>query len=199
MLIRIPLERPPSDKDERPESVRELAALASTYTTGRALPHQQAFVDWYASNSERFTCQIQFEQGDDCNRHFSFAAFHYSLKGCVSEEGITVSVCYQGEYCDLVFDADACASPVPGGYVCTFCEPELKVIFADELEMWKDHVFEPLLKWVNEDLAESNWLVLEGDPRFTSARLMTEHPAPDQDLAPDSVRIVIPLKQHEIT
>jgi hypothetical protein len=30
--------------------------------------------------------------------------------------------------------------------------------------LWADHLFEPLLRWVNEELVPARWLVLEGEP-----------------------------------
>jgi hypothetical protein len=42
---------------------------------------------------------------------------------------------------------------------------------------WADHLFDPLLEWVNDSLARAKWLALYGDPKLaTWARLL-----PDDD------------------
>ena len=43
--------------------------------------------------------------------------------------------------------------------------------------LWADHLFEPLLEWVNDTLATAVWMELTDDTRSsTTARLMTTRP-----------------------
>jgi hypothetical protein len=66
-------------------------------------------------------------------------------------------------------------------------------VFPDLVALWTDHLFEALLKWVNERLAPANWLILDGRVQgFTSAWLTPLHP--DGPGAPDCVRHVLPLR-----
>ena len=60
-----------------------------------------------------------------------------------------------------------------GGFFCETCPPGARRVFADRPALWADHLFEPLLEWVNGELARAKWLALYGDPeRATWARLM---------------------------
>ena len=46
-------------------------------------------------------------------------------------------------------------------------------MFADRPALWADHLFEPLLEWVNDSLARAKWLALYGNPEWaTWARLL---------------------------
>src|SRR6202035_1260234 len=51
---------------------------------------------------------------------------------------------------------------VAGGYICKCCLPEYRTVFADREALWADHLFEPFLEWVNNDLAKAKTLVLHG-------------------------------------
>ena len=156
---------------------------------------QQAFLDWYAVNHTRFAYVVQFEVPAGGHLTLYFGGINRVLYARFSLDCISVWVDYQGECWDCVFDVDAAPIPVTGGYICTMCKPETRVVFPDRLTIWVDHLFKPLLKWVNEDLAQSNCLVLEGAPGWTSARLTIEQPTFPRALAPDGVRLVIPLTQ----
>jgi hypothetical protein len=66
-------------------------------------------------------------------------------------------------------------------------------VFPCLVALWTDHLFEALLKWVNEDLAPANWLILDGEvDGFTCASLAPLRP--DAPAAPDCVQHVLPLR-----
>ena len=45
-----------------------------------------------------------------------------------------------------------------------------RTLFADRHSLWADHLFEPLLEWVNSDLAEADRLALCGSPATRPGR-----------------------------
>jgi hypothetical protein len=53
-------------------------------------------------------------------------------------------------------------------------------VFADRPSLWADHLFDPLLEWVNDGLARAKWLALYGSPEWgTWARLLAgDDPVP---------------------
>ena len=52
---------------------------------------------------------------------------------------------------------------------------ESRPVFPDRPALWTDHLFEPLLEWVNESLAKAKWLALYGSPDYgTWARLLPD-------------------------
>jgi len=61
------------------------------------------------------------------------------------------------------------------------CPPEARRVFVDRPALWGDHLFEPFLEWVNDNLAKAKWLELHGDPGFaTWARLLPKDNSAEQ-------------------
>ena len=45
-------------------------------------------------------------------------------------------------------------------YACSLCTDDKRYVFASRVDLWRDRLFEALLRWVNETLApavESHW------------------------------------------
>jgi len=82
------------------------------------------------------------------------------------------------------------------GYECRECLPAQKKLFASRAALWHDYLFEPLLTWVNEELACATWLVLEATGDGSSWAVLSET-KPDMcaRISEDrSVTIAIPLR-----
>lgn len=66
------------------------------------------------------------------------------------------------------------------GYVCGFCLHECYVdIFSSPEALWQDHLFDPLLEWVNDELAPARWLKIsctndEGNGGSNGAQLIRD-------------------------
>jgi hypothetical protein len=63
--------------------------------------------------------------------------------------------------------------------------------------LWADHLFERLLRWVNDELVSARWLVLEGEPEsYSYAHLAGEAPKlmSSPDASDRTVTLVIPLR-----
>jgi hypothetical protein len=53
------------------------------------------------------------------------------------------------------------------------CPADARGTFADRPGLWADHLFDPLLEWVNLNLARAKWLALYGSRKQASwARLL---------------------------
>lgn len=102
------------------------------------------------------------------------------LRAAFNAENLHVSAHWpQGvDYCwDLLMDVDVVPQQVPGGWVCGICraeKPAPKVtLFSDREALWADHLFEPLLEFVNNRFAKAEALALwGGDGRSSSASLI---------------------------
>jgi len=156
MLIRLSLGFEPSTKKSKTRVVQKNAAPLR-----RARPHHRAFRDWLDLNRSRFTHPVELHDNPGGWATFSFFGIHRALSGGLTESGLCVSATYQGDCWDFLFDEDAYPRKVPGGYECRECLPAHKKLFASRAALWHDHLFEPLLTWVNEELACATWLVLE--------------------------------------
>ncbi len=156
------------------------------------------FLRWLKLNRARFAIGITLRKRTDRLLEFSFVGINPAITGFLSTCDVNVNVIFEGNDFDagnwdtLMYLFHA-AKPVPGGYICSQCKPEYKRVFPDLVALWTDHLFEELLKWVNEDLAPANWLILEGKAHhFTSATITSLRP--DSPGAPDCVRHVLPLR-----
>ena len=61
----------------------------------------------------------------------------------------------------MLISLDAIPAATPMGYRCTLCENATQTWTSREA-LWQDHLFEPLLDWVNETLAPATTLRLFG-------------------------------------
>ena len=156
------------------------------------------FLRWLKLNRARFAIDIALGKRTDEALEFSFVGINPAITGILSTRDVNVNVMFEdadfddGNWDTLIWLFHG-AKPVPGGYICSECKPELKRVFADLVALWTDHLFEALLTWVNERLARGKWLILDGQVQaFTSAWLTPLRP--DAPAAPDLVRHVLPLR-----
>jgi hypothetical protein len=135
---------------------------------------QRAFLSWLDANQDRFAVTIRLGKRTDGAWEFSFVRVNSAIRGVLTTHEINVDVEYVDQCWDLLLSLDA--SPrraTRGGYYCACCPPEARRTFPDRQSLWTDHLFEPLLEWVNESLAKAKWLALSGDPGYaTQARLL---------------------------
>lgn len=104
----------------------------------------------------------------------SFCRINRLLTAYLGHNEITVSVESQGTYWDTILDLDASPKRIPGGYVCDFCPAQDRPVFPSPEALWRDHLFEPFLEWINNDLAKADAISITGTPDWIgSARLIT--------------------------
>ena len=155
----------------------------------------RSFLRWLKENRICFAIPLRILSRTDRVLRFSFDKVSNSVRGTLSTWEIIVSVEFKECNWDLIFVAEQSAQRVPGGYLCGLCLPGFQRVFASRQALWTEHLFEPLLAWVNEELSPAHWLVLEGRPQhFTMARLASERRAEPQDRDPESIQIVLPLR-----
>jgi hypothetical protein len=191
MLIKLALGSTSAPTDEEKPSI-EPTAIAR-----RRRPHHRAFRQWLALNQERFAQSVQLQENPGEWLSFSFDGIHRAISGALTEDGLCIMATYQKEVWDWLFDDDAYPRRAPGGYVCAECLPGHQKLFVNREALWADHLFEALLKWVNETLACANWLVMEGSPGEYSYALLAESKPelrPATDAADRLVTLVLPLR-----
>ena len=163
----------------------------------RALAHHRAFRDWLELNRSRFAYPVQLRKRRGHWVEYSFAGIHPAISGGLTASGLSVWAKYQGDTWDFLFDNDAYPKKVRQGYVCRECLPGYQKLFESRKALWAEHLLEALLKWVNEDLARAQWLVLQATPPEYSWALLAEtkpEPAQAKDPEDRSVTLVIPLR-----
>lgn len=135
---------------------------------------QRAFLAWLDANNGRFAIPIRPGRRTDHLWEFSFVGVNGAIQGALTTYEINVVVEYAGEFWDFLLSLDAAPRRAAGGgYICACCPPEARRVFPNRQSLWADHLFEPLLEWVNESLALAKWLALSGEPgSATQARLL---------------------------
>jgi hypothetical protein len=134
---------------------------------------QRVFLNWLEQNRPRFAIDIKLGRRTDRLLEFSFAGVTPAIQGFLTTWELQVAAYYEGDCWDILIDFDAEPKRVSGGYICAVCPPDSRKIFPDRPALWADHLFEPFLEWVNNDLAKAKWLSLHGNPGYaTWARLL---------------------------
>lgn len=113
-------------------------------------------------NHDRFEVKIRLGKRTDTTQEFSFVGIASAIQGAVTPYEINVYAIHEGEWWDFLLDLDARPKRTGGGVVCEDCTPDTRRVFPDRPALWADHLFEPLLQWVNESLAKAKWLALFG-------------------------------------
>ncbi len=135
---------------------------------------QCAFLSWLEANRARFAVEIELGTRTDEVHEFSFAGINRAIRGALTTYEINVYALHADDCWDFLLSLEAEPRRIMGGgVVCEACLPEARRVFADRPALWADHLFEPFLEWVNDNLAKAKWLALYGDPDYaTWARLL---------------------------
>lgn len=96
---------------------------------------------------------------------FTFGLEHH-LNAAPRDTEITVYAAVEGEVCDLLVSLDLVVPErTEGGWVCRHCvrgAPRTGLtprLYASPEDLWRDHLFEDFLDWVNGTLAQADTLV----------------------------------------
>ncbi len=111
---------------------------------------------------------------EDRVQEFSFAGINHAIIGALTTYEIEVYAMHENDCWDILLSAYAEPKRAQGGgFFCEACPPDARRMFADRPALWADHLFDPLLEWVNDSLARAKWLALHGSPEWaTWARLL---------------------------
>lgn len=98
-----------------------------------------------------------------------------------------------GECWDLVESHEAGAVASASGYFCTLCVLEARVFYPSREALWRDHLFETFLEWVNDKLLKARWIGIYGSHEIggTWVKLLTDRPEHEREQ--DGEGVVVPL------
>ena len=154
---------------------------------------QRAFVHWLNENWTRFAVPVRLPKISARGVEVNFLSYPDCLNVQLSNHDLAVQVKWQGDSWDRLIDLDVLPCHAPDGYKCRCCyveHGESVSIFPSREALWKDHLFEPFLKWVNEELALARWLRVSctGDRETTWAQLIQDE---SKLSAPDRTRFLL--------
>ena len=169
-----PVTREPLIRDYRVD-LRDPEACGKPWprNLGCRRPLHNSFIQWYAANEDKFAIKLELLKPTDACLDVGFRAINAILTAHLVEDEVSVAVMSQGTFWDTILHLDALPKRVPGGYVCDFCEEEYRRIFPSLEALWRDHLFEPFLEWVNDELAKAVAICISGTPDWVGwARLI---------------------------
>jgi hypothetical protein len=94
---------------------------------------------------------------------------------------LVVFVNWEGQNWDVLLNLDTRPRRLArGGYTCECCKRQNRRIFPSLDALWRDHLFEPFLAWVNGELAVADTIGLYGSPAegYTQAKLLPTETEP---------------------
>jgi hypothetical protein len=101
--------------------------------------------------------------------HFSFSVLKENLCGCLfstdeSWAEIEIFVEYDNQRWDIIFNHDLEAKRDDREWFCELCAKQGNPyrVFSTLEELWVEHLFNPLLNWVNSELAKAEALAICG-------------------------------------
>lgn len=129
----------------------------------RHLPFLAAFLDWLRTESGRLVLPVVADMATPSRGKLRIQGIHPAI--CIPLDGcheINASAVWEGEGWDGLLWLDADEKPGPGdvGWINGGFRPEFQVVHPTREALWRADVFEPLLTWINEDLAHATHLAL---------------------------------------
>ncbi len=156
---------------------------------------QRCFVDWLETARPRLFIQPRVTTRSDHVLEMTFDGLTPAIGANLSRDDIDVWVEWDGTCWDLVFSEYLSVAGRRGAYVCEACPPEVRTIYASREALWRDHLFETFLAWINNTLAKASVLALSrSDGGSTWVKLLREGDVPGD--GPHDV--VIPLRTDSI-
>ena len=140
----------------------------------------RAFFSWLHNRNSRLQTPVfRLIKCTDRFIEFTIDGLNPALSFGLSTYDLGVHVEWQGESWDWLIFFESCPMRVSEGFVCCLCEDYPLTIYPSREALWIDHVFEPFLKWVNEDLTTQHWLSLDGASGYITSANVGIKPDPD--------------------
>ena len=137
---------------------------------------RRTYDGWVATSRHRFLYPPWVVCARKGSFELAFEGIAPELTCLITNRGMAM-ICIQdrhGEHWDILLDFDVFpARTAAGRCFCSQCQPP--AYYPSRAALWEDHVFEPLLRWVN-GLPPDGWICLWGGPDrgATAAFLKTD-------------------------
>jgi hypothetical protein len=128
---------------------------------------QREFLIWLNEAEDRLPCQVTRIARTDLALLLRLDVVSPHIFVALARYGIAVGVEWDGECWDYLYDDMVSPQRITGGYVCSYCEPDCREVYASRAELWRSHLFKPWPSWLVGKLNEVEALVLYGMPGAT--------------------------------
>ena len=153
---------------------------------------QRCFVGWLDEARPRLAVQPRVTERNDRLLKMTFEGLTPMIGANLSRYDIDVWVAWEDGTCwDLVYSEYIEVAGQLGAHFCKACLPVERTIYASREALWRDHLFELFLSWINNTLAPASALALyKSDLGSTSVTLLREGEVPGNG----PPNIVVPLR-----
>ena len=133
-----------------------------------------AFLDWLDAAQQRLRLPLSAQTASPSRTTLHIEGVHPAIALSLRAYGdFTVSVQFDGVCWDSWLWLDVFERRVAGGWVNDSLIEEYRVVHPTMELLWTADIFEPLLKWINEDLSRATHIALWGEvDRCTEAHLV---------------------------
>jgi hypothetical protein len=153
------------------------------------IPVHQAFAAWLGNVDARLSVAVRVGKQTLESIEISFDGMSPAVGAIIQYDEteafveLEVFVDWEGANWDLILNLDCEPVRSPDGYVCDLCPPEDRKVFPSREALWRDHLFEPFLEWINEKLAQADVIGLYGSAGegMTCAALLRSSAIPGND------------------
>ena len=154
---------------------------------------QREWLRWLSENRQRFAVPIRITRRTDRGIEMAFVGANPILSAILTRWEINIAVEWQGECWDLVESHEAYARSSTSGYFCFLCIPEARVFYPSREALWREHLFETFLEWVNDRLLKARWIGIYGSRELgvTWVKLLTD--CPEHECEQHGKGVVVPL------
>ena len=152
---------------------------------------QRCFVGWLETARPRLSIQPRVTRRCDRLLQMAFDGLTPAIGANLSRYDIDVWVEWHGVCWDFVFNEYIQVAGQRGAYVCGACLPEARTIYASREALWRDHLFEAFLAWINDILAPASALALYRSELGSTWGTLVRDGERGGDGPPD---VVIPLR-----
>lgn len=136
---------------------------------------QRAFLACLDESKGQLKREVRVGRRTDRFIEFGFDVGGSALRGSLGRDEIVVAAEEGGECWDFLLSHEVLPVRVAAGVVCGLCEGDEERVFASREALWRDHLFEPLGAWVNEELATATSLAMYREDGGTWAKLVRPH------------------------
>jgi len=129
---------------------------------------QRAFLSWLEETRHLSTVRIVTGRRTRRFLEFEFDVGGPLLSGCLLKDEIRIAACKE-DYCwDFLLDLECFPARTDHGLVCMTCSPANRRAFSTREELWRDHLFDPLLVWINTELEPATAIAFHGRADFAT-------------------------------
>lgn len=138
---------------------------------------QRPFLLWFAESRRRFAVPLRIARHRKQSIELEFTRAKSLIRATLTSWEINVGFDWQGACWDLLICFEAIPELTRNGYVCSLCNPEQRDTYTSRDQLWRKHLFEPFLTWVNDTLTKAPWIEIYGCAgRLTAVKLLDSFP-----------------------